>query len=150
MNSSDLIVPYRDLIKKFSRKEYEKSFMEYEDKCKEIIKYLQNGYDESEDKLAYLKAEADIYISEVKRNSLEDLTLKKNKARKAYEDYRLVTLFYCLPMLLRANGYASKKFVEVLKDNWTEAKLIPTTFEKLNNGFRSSFFEGLFKKNNDN
>ena len=146
-NIEDIIIPYKDLLKRFTRKDYSKSFMEYEEKCKENIKVLQHEYDDSEDRNAYLNSQAERIVLRIKEESIDNKSISRSKANRFLEDYRLIMLFYTIPMLSRANGYASKKLVEALITAWPEAKLKVSSYEKLSDGFKTSFFENIFGRN---
>lgn len=139
MAAENLIIPYLSLLKKFNRDEYAAAFSGYSEQTAPLLAQIDEEWHKcaAQAREAYLNGEAGRLVTAVKTES-DGARSRRAVVQKA-NDYRLVLLFYTLPMLGAAEQEAAKPLAEQIIHAWNAAgfrgTLQMTDHQKLMNGF---------------
>lgn len=141
MSIEDLIIPHKDLIKKFRKKLYADAFLTYEREQKELVLQLNAGALAAENPEAWMIQQALAVYQAVNNATVYNTNIPfKHKRMIAKDDYRLVLILYTLPMLKRAQTKTSLALAEMIVHVWNthedHDKLSIGDYEELVAGFK--------------
>lgn len=144
MAAENLIIPYLSLIKKFNRNEYAAAFAGYSAQTASLLAQIDEEWRKYAAPAgeAYLSDEAGRLVAAVK--TVSDGARSRRAVVLKADDYRLVLLFYTLPMLGAAEHAAAKPLAEQIIHAWNAAgfrgPLQMTEHQALLNGFPKGIF----------
>lgn len=135
---SGMLFNNQHLMKLFNKDTYKEAFADYCDKYKDLFKYIDEGYTNSEDKKAYLKGLAGDFSGKAKEES--DKLKKKTDKEHFLLDNNMVLTVYVFPSLVNAGLLSCKELAQAMADSWNDTfkgtRLSVGTFEEIDGGFK--------------
>ena len=127
-------------LETFKKTEYEKNFLAYYEKNKDILDAIADIYESTDRYMELYQQMVQDLIHEVEQRLSER---KPRKAEALLMDYNMTVVVYLLPAVLRydkkSGEILSEEFLLCWKERFKKADLKASTFEEINEGFRKRY-----------